>query len=416
MLNLDELTTKESSRQQNTLNLIASENYPSPKVLDFLGSAWSTKYAEGQPGKRYYAGNELSDILEKDTIELALRVFNADGYGCNVQMLSGSPANATVYHAALEPGDLILSLSLDEGGHLSHMHSTSVFHKYYKFAHYRLRETEPNNFEIDIEDLTSKLQEHKPKLVILGFSSYPKHIDFPKLIELCHEYGALVLADIAHINGLVAAGLHSSPYNAGDEGADFVSMTTHKTLRGPRAGIIFAKDKYMPALNRAIFPGSFGGPHLNKIAALNQALQEITGDQSYPDNRSFEAYSGAVIENCKTLETELAGHGLTVISPTQNHLCLIMLPEGLDSLAIQQKLEQVGIITNRNMLPQDPKTPWRPSGLRLGSVALTSRGAEAEDFQEISKLIAAVIFEKESDEVIADKVKDMTSKLNWYYN
>ncbi len=415
MLNLTELTAQENLRQKNTLNLIASENYPSPQVLELMGTVWMNKYAEGQPGKRYYAGSGNVDLLEIKTMELALEVFNASGYGCNVQILSGSPANATVFHSALEPGDLVLSLSLDEGGHLSHMHSTSVFNKYFDFAHYKLVEVEPNSFEIDLEDLQNKLIQSKPKLVIFGFSSYPKQIDFPVLIKLCHDHGVLVLADVAHINGLIAAGLHPTPFADNDTGADFVTMTTHKTLRGPRSGIIFAKDRHMKSVNRTIFPGSFGGPHMQQIAALAQALQEIIGNQEYPDGRSFEQYSKDILANCKMLENELRAGGLEIISPTQTHMCLVKLPADIDSLEIQQKLEKCGIITNRNMLPKDTKTPWRPSGLRLGSAALTSRGADTNDFKTIAHLITDIVLSKISEKEAGAAVSKLAQSLKWYY-
>ena len=416
MLDLTQFTARENTRQRDTLNLIASENYPSPAVLDLLGSVWSTKYAEGQPGKRYYAGNELADELETYAMELALKVFDARGYGCNVQVLSGSPANATVYHAVLEPGDKVLSLSLEDGGHLSHLHKTSVYNKYYRFAHYPLKETNPDTFEIDEEAYRQCLQREQPQLVILGFSAYPRRIDFERLITLAHEAGALVLTDIAHINGLVAAGLHPSPFAPGESGADFVTMTTHKTLRGPRGGLIFAKEEQMKKINRAIFPGSFGGPHLQKIAALARALQEILGVEAYPDGRSFGEYTQAVLDNCKTLEQALGTAGFEVVSPTQTHLCLVRLPQEISSLQLQRRLEGAGIITNRNMLPLDPKTAWDPSGMRLGSAALTSRGATGEDFELIAELMAAFVFGSTSQQAkVADKVSKLTSRLAWYY-
>lgn len=416
MLDLHTLTSKENFRQKNTLNLIASENYPSPEVRALLGAVWSTKYAEGQPGKRYYAGNVYSDELEIECMKLALEVFNAEGYGCNVQILSGSPANATVYHTVLEVGDTVLSLSLADGGHLSHLHATSVYNKYYKFAHYGIKETAPNSYEIDLEDYTKKLTEIQPKLVILGYSAYPKQIPFEDLIRIAHENGALVLADVAHINGLIAAGLHPSPFSNDASGADFVSMTTHKTLRGPRSGIIFAKDKYMKDLNRAIFPGQFGGPHLNKIAALARCFQEILGQEKYPDGRSFKEYTEAVIENCKALEHGLKDGGLSIISPTENHLCLVALPDEVDSLEMQQYLESVGIITNRNAIPNDTKSPWRPGGMRFGSAALTSRGATKDDMYLLGQHISKAILGEVPENDTVDFVNSLVSKLQWYYS
>ena len=416
---LTALSARETNRQRNTLNLIASENYPSPQTLALLGSAWGTKYAEGQPGKRYYAGNELADVLEKKTQDLALEVFQATGYGVNLQVLSGSPANATVYHAVLEPQDLVLSLSLAEGGHLSHLHQTSVYNKYYRFAHYRLKEIAPDSFVIDEDDYRQKLQTLRPKLVILGFSAYPPRFDFAKCIRLAHEQGALVLADIAHINGLVAAGVHPTPFAKGVSGADFVTMTTHKTLRGPRGGVLFAKQEggYLDKVNRAVFPGSFGGPHLQKIAAIARTLQEITGQEVYPDKRSFGDYARAVLANCKALENALKRHGVAVVSPTQTHLCLIRLPETVNSLHLQKSLEKTGLISNRNMLPNDPKTAWIPSGMRFGSAALTSRGATTTDFENIAEWISWHIFEPENEKLLAKAKQEagqLAQRLAWY--
>jgi glycine hydroxymethyltransferase len=415
MLDVNELTKLEQLRQRNTLNLIASENYPSPATLSLLGSVWSTKYAEGQPTKRYYAGNTHVDTLELECMRLAQEVFSAEGYGVNVQILSGSPANATVYHACLEVGDKVLSLSLNDGGHLSHLHSTSVYNKYFKFAHYNLKFSQESGYEIDIEDFKAKLQTHKPKLVILGCSAYPRKIDFKSLITISHQHGALVLADIAHINGLIAAGLHASPFASDDSGADFVTMTTHKTLRGPRSGLIFAKDEHMPIINKAIFPGSMGGPHLNKIAALTRAFQEITGEESYPDKLNFKQYQVQVLANCKALETGLQQGGLEIVTPTETHLCLIKLPAEMDSLMVQQQLEEVGIITNRNAIPHDTKSPWRPSGLRFGSAALTSRGANTEDMRIIASLIIDVIFKRQSLDEVKRQVSNIADRLSWFY-
>jgi glycine hydroxymethyltransferase len=410
MIDIYNLTQKEFNRQKNTLNLIASENYPSPQVLSLLGSVWSTKYAEGLPTKRYYAGNILVDELEIECMSLALEVFKADGYGVNVQMLSGSPANSVLNY-----GDTVLCLSLKNGGHLSHLHETSVYNKYFKFENYDLIENSHNNFEIDIEQFESQLKKVQPKLVILGFSSYPRQVDFKPLIKLVHAHGALVLADVSHINGLIATGLHSSPFSKGGDGADFVTMTTHKTLRGPRSAMVFAKVEFMPHINKAIFPGSMGGPHINKIAALTRCLQEIIGQEQYPDTRSFMEYQKQVLVNCKMLENELSKN-FEVISPTQTHLCLIKLPENLDSLEIQNKLEQTGLITNRNILPRDTKSPWRPSGLRLGSAALTSRGAGESEFMKIADVLTRVCHgTKEIDET-SHVIQEITNSLHWYYD
>lgn len=273
-------------------------------------------------------------------------------------------------------------------------------------------------YEIDEADFEAKLIESKPKLTILGGSSYPRLINFAKLTEIAHKHGSLVLADVAHINGLIAAGLHFSPFQSeelADFGADFVTMTTHKTLRGPRGAMIFMKKEFEKTINKTIFPGTSGGPHFNKIAAIGQACLEILGEDSYPDGVSFEDYSQNVLDTCKALENSLAQNGLEIISPTQNHLCLVKLPENSDSLEIQQKLEKIGIICNRNILPFDPKSAWKPSGLRLGTAALASRGLTTLMAQNIGKIISDLIFERETEQNLRNQVDTICQNLNWFY-
>lgn len=428
-----QFTQSEFGKQKNTLNLIASENYPSPRVLKLLGSIWSNKYAEGYPRKRYYAGCRYADEMESEVQNLALKVFDKTGeYDVNVQVLSGSPANAMVYLSVLEYGDTIMSLNVANGGHISHLHPTSNYKKFFKLVNYDVKETSNNEFEVDFQDFASKLVEYKPKLVIVGFSGYPKQYTFTNMCSLAHEYGALVLADVAHINGLIAAGLHDSPFKKGGEGADFVSMTTHKTFRGPRSAMLFAKN-YIPEyfkpssltskvpkslieiINKTIFPGTSGGPHLNQIAGVGQACLEILGEDAYPDKIDFKTYSQNVLNNCKDLEISMQNSGLEIISATQNHLCLIKLPDDVDSLEMQQKLERVGIVTNRNSIPFDSKTPWRPSGMRFGTAALTSRGLNQNQAVEIGKLIADTVFGRENEENLAKKTLEIAQGLNWWY-
>jgi glycine hydroxymethyltransferase len=416
MNKLFDLTHQEFAKQRDTLNLIASENYPSPKVLELLGSVWMNKYAEGQPGKRYYAGNVQADDMESFVMAKALQAFDSTGeYGVNVQVLSGSPANAMVFLAMLEPGDTIMALNLPNGGHLSHMHVTSNWLKFFKLVNYDVTEVAPHTFEIDEADFMAKLKEHKPRLVILGFSAYPRKYEFAKMTRAAHEAGAMVLADIAHINGLVAAGLHDSPFKKGDEGADFVSMTTHKTFRGPRSAMLFAKEEHMKTINRTIFPGTSGGPHLHQIAATGQALLEILDEDQYPDKRPFKEYSQAVLDTCRALEAGCAKAGLEIISPTQNHLCLLKLPDSVDSLEFQRSLERAGIISNRNILPFDTKSAWRPSGIRLGTAALASRGLTAKQAEDIGGLIGDLAAGKVTEAEVAAKSKALAAKLGWWY-
>ncbi|MDQ5943377.1 MAG: Serine hydroxymethyltransferase [Patescibacteria group bacterium] len=412
---LSKLTQNEVNRQKNSLNLIASENYPSPKTLQLLGSIWNDKYAEGYPGKRYYAGNKYADELEELTCQKALEVFDKTGeYGVNVQALSGSPANAVVYLTVLEAGDTVLSLDLASGGHLSHLHSTSNYLKFFKFANYSLQSKKQGS-SIDVADFAAKLKEHKPRLVIIGFSSYPRKYEFAKLCEIAHEAGALVLADISHIAGLVAAGEHDSPFKKDEQGADFVTTTTHKTMRGPRSALIFAKQEYMPAINKTIFPGTSGGPHLNQIAAVGQSLLEILGEDEYPDKQSFIEYSQQVVANTKSLENGLEEAGVDMVMPTQNHLCLVELPEGVDSLDMQNRLESLGIVTNRNTIPGDDRSAWRPGGLRLGTAALTSRGLDAEQARELGVAIGSVITDSIEDKQVKQYAQELANMLHWYY-
>lgn len=429
-----QLTEAEFNRQKNTLNLIASENYPSPTTLNLLGTVWSNKYGEGYPGKRYYAGNQNTDELELFVQNKALEVFNANqNYGVNVQVLSGSPANGMVYLSILDYGDTIMSLNIANGGHISHLHPTSNWNKFFKLVNYDVKETSPANFEIDQDDFLEKLIQFKPKLVIIGFSAYPKKYEFSKLCSLAHQYGAFVLADIAHINGLVASGLHASPFGDGIDSADFVSMTTHKTFRGPRGALLFAKNSIpdylthhfeklpkppkslIDLINKTVFPGTSGGPHFNQIAAIGQCCLEILGEENYPDNRSFVDYSQAVIDNCKTLENSLKNGGLEVVSKTENHLCLIKLPENVDSLIIQQSLDNIGIVTNRNGIPFDQKTPWRPSGMRFGTAALTSRGLTTETATLLGKIISDFVFNKTTEQTQLEGVKSILEQLKWWY-
>lgn len=439
MNKISELTQLETLRQRDTLNLIASENYPSPKVLAQLGGVWSNKYGEGYPGKRYYAGNQNTDELETLVQSKALEVFDTTGeYGVNVQTLSGSPANQTVFLTILQPGDVVLSPQLASGGHLTHMHTVSSFGKFFKPYQYIAKEISENCFEIDFEALKVQIAELKPKLLIVGFSAYPRKYEFADICRFAHEHGTFVLADVAHINGLIAAGLHDSPFKAGDDGADFVSMTTHKTIRGPRGAVLFAKN-YIPnfaqkhldtlpkdakgkavsslieAVNRTLFPGGYGGPHFNQMAAIGQSLLEVLGEDIYPDKVGFKDYSQKILNTTKILENTLQAGGLQIISPTENHLCLVKLPEAVDSLELQRTLEKIGVITNRNTFPGDTKTAYRPGGMRLGTAALASRGLSLNQTIELGKIVTDATYNRQSTLNLETRVRELVANLNWWY-
>jgi glycine hydroxymethyltransferase len=395
-----QLLKLETAKQQNTISLIASENIPSVAVMEQLGGCWSLKYGEGYPAKRYYAGNQCTDILENGAKEKALAIFDAEeNYRINVQMNAGSMANMMVYLAILKPGDMVLSLNVANGGHISHMHTTSSWTKFFKYANYDLN---PQTLEIDLQDYKNKILENKPKLVIIGCSSYPKKISYKEMIDFAHQNSCLVLCDIAHIAGLIATKNHENPFEAG---ADFVTTTTHKTLRGPRAALLYFKNEFEKIINSTVFPGTSGGPHFNKIAGIYQMCDEILGLEKYQNcltgerqERSFAQYITDVLRQTKLLETELlknlAPFGFKVPSPTETHLLLLELPENLDSLEAQKKLENAGIMTNRNMLPFDKKTPWRPSGLRLGCSSVTSLGYSDLQIVELAKRISHILLSK----------------------
>jgi len=414
MNNLFQLTQKEYIRQRNSLNLIASENYPSPKTLELLGSIWNDKYAEGYPKKRYYAGNIIADDLEVFVQDKALEVFEAQkDYGVNVQVLSGSPANAMVYFSALNPGDTVLSLDLNSGGHLSHLHSTSAFRKFFKSETYNVKNGR-NGYELDVDDFRSKVKRHNPRLVIIGFSAYTRKYEFDKFCKIAHENGSLVLADISHISGLIASGNHDSPFKPDGDGADFVVTTTHKTLRGPRSALLFAKKEYIESINKTVFPGTSGGPHLNQIAAVGQALIEVSGEDVYPDKLPFNKYIDAVLNNAKALEDGLIDEGIEIVSNTQNHIVLVKLPKKVNSLELQKELEKLGIITNRNSVQNEENTAWEPSGLRLGTAALTSRGLSVENANTLGSLIGRVI-KGGGDAKLREFSRNLASDLAWWY-
>ena len=395
-MNISELINQETKRQQDTVSLIASENYVSKEVRDAVGSVLMNKYAEGYPGKRYYGGNEVIDQIELGAIQTAEELFGAEH--ANVQSYSGTPANLAVYVALLEPGDSVLAMGLPHGGHLSHGHNISLSGQIYKFTHYGV---DPETGLLDYEEIRKLARIFKPKLIVCGATAYPRQIDFARFAEIAKEVGAYCMADISHIAGLVATGLHPSPVDC----CDVVTTTTHKTLRGPRGAIILCKKELADKIDKAVFPGLQGGPHENTIAAIALCLESAKSAE-------FKTYIKQVVINAKTLADILAKNGLTICTGgTDNHLVLV----DLRSIKITGKeaetvLEQCNIIVNKNMIPKDPRKPLDPSGIRLGTPAITTRGMAEKDIEELGNLIANLL-KNPQDQSIIDQTKIAVAKL-----
>lgn len=381
---------KELERQQNNIELIASENFTSPAVMQACGTVLTNKYAEGKPHKRYYNGCEEIDKIEELAQERAKKLFGADH--ANVQPHSGAQANMAVFMYALKPGDTVLSMDLSNGGHLSHGSPVNFSGMYFNVVPYGVNEYG----EIDYENVRQLALEHKPKLIICGASNYSKIIDFKKFKEIADEVGAYLLADIAHIAGLVVAGEHPSPVPY----ADFVTTTTHKTLRGPRGGIIMCKEEHALGIDKAVFPGTQGGPLEHIIAAKAVALKEAASDE-------FKEYAKQVVKNAKALANTLMEEGLDIVgSGTDNHVMTLDLRRlnktGKD---IANILEKVGITANKNTVPNDPQSPFVTSGVRLGSAAVTTRGFKEEDMVEVGKIISAAVTISPDDEISIDNLR-----------
>lgn len=385
----------ELKRQQNTIELIASENCTSLAVMEACGSVLTNKYAEGKPHKRYYNGCEEIDKVEELAQKRACELFKMDH--ANVQPHSGAQANMAVFMATMKPGDKVLSMDLSNGGHLSHGSPVNFSGLYFDVKSYGINEYG----EIDYEDVRQKAIEHKPKLIICGASNYSKIIDFKKFREIADEVGALLLADIAHIAGLVAAGLHPSPAGY----AQFVTTTTHKSLRGPRGGIIMCDEQYAAAIDKAVFPGMQGGPLEHIIAGKAVALLEA----SKPE---FKEYASQIIKNAKALAQGLMDEGLDIVGGmTENHLMTLDLRKtGKTGKDMANVLERVGITANKNTVPNDPQSPFVTSGIRLGTPAVTTRGFREEDMTEVAKIIASAIFSSDN-EVALDNLRARSMKL-----
>ena len=376
----------ELKRQRRNLELIASENIVSPAVMAAMGSVLTNKYAEGYPGRRYYGGCECVDVVENIAIERAKELFGAEA--ANVQPHSGAQANMAAYSAILEPGDTVMGMSLADGGHLTHGSPVNASGKLYKFVPYGVN---PDGF-IDYDGLERKAREIKPKLIVAGASAYPRIIDFERIGALAKEIGAYFMVDMAHIAGLVAAGLHPSPVPY----ADIVTTTTHKTLRGPRGGLILSTDELAPAINKAIFPGNQGGPLMHIIAAKAVCFGEALAPE-------FKEYQKNIVSNCSALANGLLSRGVRLVSGgTDNHLILVDLRSlGVTGKELEHRLDEVYITANKNSVPNDPEKPFVTSGIRLGTAAVTSRGLNEQDMDTIADFVyrCAVDFEGSADDI-----------------
>ena len=396
-----EAIEKEIGRQRGKIELIASENFVSPAVMEAMGTPLTNKYAEGYPGKRYYGGCEYVDIVEDLARDRAKELFGAEF--ANVQPHSGASANLAVFFAAMEPGDTYLGMNLSEGGHLSHGSPVNISGKYFNVVPYGV---DPVTHRIDYDKVRELALEHKPKLILAGASAYAREIDFKRFREIADEVGAYLMVDMAHIAGLVAAGLHPSPVPY----ADFVTTTTHKTLRGPRGGLILCKEEYGPMINKAVFPGNQGGPLMHVIAAKAVCLKEALSDD-------FKAYQTQVKKNAAALAEALMERGIEIVSGgTDNHLMLVsLIKQGLTGKEVEHMLDEVGITCNKNTIPGDPKSPFVTSGIRLGTPAVTTRGFKEEDMVEVAELISMIIkdFEGNKSEV-ADRVQALCKKHPLY--
>nr|WP_026691594.1 serine hydroxymethyltransferase [Alteribacter aurantiacus] len=393
----------ELKRQRDNIELIASENFVSEAVMEAQGSVLTNKYAEGYPSKRYYGGCEHVDVVEDIARERAKRLFGADHV--NVQPHSGAQANMAVYYTVLDHGDTVLGMNLSHGGHLTHGSPVNFSGKQYNFVEYGV---DKEKQVIDYDDVRAKAQEHRPKLIVAGASAYPRKIDFAKFREIADEVDALLMVDMAHIAGLVAAGLHQNPVPH----ADFVTTTTHKTLRGPRGGMILCKEEFGKKIDKAIFPGLQGGPLMHVIAAKAVALGEALGDE-------FTGYAKQVVDNADALAESLKENGIDLVSNgTDNHLVLLDLRNlGITGKVAEEALDEVRITTNKNTIPFDPESPFVTSGLRIGTAAATSRGFGVAEMKEIGQIMASVLKAHDKADVLDEarnRVAELTKRFPMY--
>ncbi len=385
------LIVKETSRQNSGLELIPSENFVSKAVLEAMGSVLTNKYAEGYPGKRYYGGNQYIDLIEQIAIDRAKSLFGAEY--ANVQPNSGSPANMAVYFALMEPGDKLMGLELSQGGHLTHGSPVNFSGKLYSASSYSVdKETEM----IDMDVVRKYAEKEKPKILLSSTTAYPRELDFKEFSEIAKDIGAISMADIAHIAGLVIGKVHQDPFPF----TDIVTTTTHKTLRGPRSGLILCKEEYGKAIDKAVFPGMQGGPHEHIIAAKAVCFKEAATPE-------FSEYAKQIVKNAKKLSESLIEHGFRLVTGgTDNHLILIDLTnKGVTGKEAQNSLDEAGITTNRNTIPFEPRSPFDPSGLRLGTPAITSRGMKESEMEQVAGWINRVI-ENHEDSSLKEKIRE----------
>ena len=389
-----EAIRRETDRQAETLTLIASENHTYPEVVETNGSLLTDKYAEGYPGRRYYAGQRHYDEIERIAIDRAKACFRAEH--ANVQPLSGSPMNQAVYLGLLEPGDTIMAMDLSHGGHLTHGAPVSHMGRIFNFVRYRTHGPAGN---LDFGEIRRLALEHRPRLLLCGHSSYPRELDYAAFRRIADEVDAIAMADVSHIGGLIAGGALANPM---DHGFDVLTTTTHKTLRGPRGGLIACRQPYAQAIDKAVFPGLQGGPHMHQVAGIAVALRKAT-------TREFRDYARQVLLNAQTLAETLQRHGVPLITGgTENHLLVLNVADfcGADGGQIQARLEDAGLITNKQLIPDDPRPPARPSGLRLGTPAVTARGMGQAEMVAIADLLVRVL-KGEGISTVAAKVRSL---------
>ena len=391
---------REEARQREKIELIASENFVAPAVLEAMGSVLTNKYAEGYPGKRYYGGCEEVDVAENLARERIKAAFGAEH--ANVQPHSGAQANQAAYMALIQPGDTVLGMSLAEGGHLTHGSPVNFSGKLYRFVAYGVH---PETDLIDYDEVAAKAREHRPKLIVAGYSAYPRTIDFARFRAIADEVGALFMVDMAHFAGLACTGYYPNPV----EHAHVVTSTTHKTLRGPRGGLILCREEFAKKIDSAVFPGSQGGPLMHVIAAKAVAFKQLLTPE-------YKAYCGRIVANAKTLAAGLAERGFTLLSGgTDNHLMLVNLaPRGLTGKEVEHLLDRVGITCNKNAVPRDPQKPFVTSGIRLGTPAVTTRGMGEAEMSAIATLIADAVEAREDETALAGvaaRVKELTGRF-----